>query len=49
MAISVQDARKKNAETFRKLCNTLAAISVQSLSLLLWLPWLPPLLSLNLL
>jgi len=38
---------EKIAETFRKLCNTLAAISVQSLSLLLWLPWPPPLLSLN--
>lgn len=31
---------QKIAETFRKTRCTLAAISVQSLSLLLWLPWL---------
>jgi hypothetical protein len=38
---------QKIAETYRQPFCTLAAISVQSLSLLLWLPWLPPLLSLN--
>jgi len=40
---------QKIAETYRKPFCTLAAISVKSLSLLLWLPWHPLALSLNLL
>jgi len=40
---------RTQVEMLRYLCYNFAELPVQSLSLLLWLPWLPPLLSLSLL